>query len=98
MSKFVDFLKDSHHWQHILIGFIASLVVFLLYMVMKSLGWAVILSIGIIAVYSAFIGGAAMEFKDKAYGNKFDFVDLFCTVAGGLIISLLWTVIALLLA
>jgi hypothetical protein len=29
--------------------------------------------------------GVGMEFKDHMYGNNFDFIDLLCTVVGGII-------------
>lgn len=34
-----------------------------------------------------------MEFKDKQYGNKWDWIDLSCTVAGGMMGQLITIVI-----
>lgn len=37
---------------------------------------------------------AGMEFKDRQYGNKFDWLDLFATVLGGIIGQILqWLII-----
>ena len=57
------------------------------------------------AIPSAFIGtilfstGLAfgMEFKDKQYGNKFDWLDIAATMIGGLIGQLLQIIILLII-
>lgn len=62
----MSWLKDSHHWQHIVVG----------------------LSIGILSEdwYSTAISSiptaSALEYKDKKYGNYWDWVDWGLTVGG----------------
>lgn len=42
--------------------------------------------VGFVLTVLCVIGLATgMEFKDKLYGNKFDFIDWLCTFAGGLV-------------
>lgn len=46
--------------------------------------------IGLILTVLAAIGVAGgMEFKDYEYGNKWDWLDFFCTIGGGLVGQLL---------
>ena len=41
--------------------------------------------------------GLGMEFKDKMYGNKFDYTDLNMTIAGGVIGQILQVLLLILL-
>ena len=53
--------------------------------------------IGLIFTILAVIGCAfGMEFKDKQYGNKFDWLDIAATLLGGLIGQLLQIILILL--
>ena len=75
MKKILAFLKNSHHWLHLLGGFVIGLL---------SLGdWytAAIAGLGV---------ASAMEFKDKSWGGDFDWADWTVTVIGaafGLLVS-----------
>lgn len=40
---------------------------------------------------------AGMEFKDKQYGNKWDWIDFGCTIAGGIIGNLIMLLIIILI-
>jgi hypothetical protein len=66
----MNWLKESHRWQHLLGGFVIG-----------------ILSLG--SWYTALLSGAgiasALEFKDKSWGGKWDWLDLIVTIAGVLI-------------
>ena len=54
--------------------------------------------IGAVFTILAVLGAAAgMEFKDKQYGNKWDWVDFWCTIAGGLVGNLITVLIVWLL-
>lgn len=54
--------------------------------------------IGFVLTILAVIGCAfGMEFKDKQYGNEFDWLDIAATVIGGVIGQLLQIVIILLI-
>ena len=66
-DKIMKWLKESHRWQHLLGGFVIGLL---------SLGcW-----------YTAALAGcgiaSALEFKDKSWGGKWDWLDLIVTIAG----------------
>lgn len=53
--------------------------------------------IGLIFTILAVIGCAfGMEFKDKQYGNKFDWLDIAATLLGGLVGQLLQIILILL--
>lgn len=69
MKKVIDFLKESNRWKHLLGGFILGLLSSTLYCA---------------ALVGLSVGGA-LEFKDKSYGDKFDWIDLACTLAGALL-------------
>lgn len=62
----MSWIKDSHHWQHIVLG----------------------LSIGVLSedwystAVSAIPTASALEYKDKAYGNYWDWTDWCLTVGG----------------
>ena len=52
--------------------------------------------IGLVFTILAVLGCAfGMEFKDKQYGNKFDWLDIAATIIGGLIGQLLQIIIIL---
>lgn len=67
MAKIIEWLKDSHRYQHLIGGFIVGL--------------------GSTDVYCAAYTGVgvagALEFKDKSYGNKWDWIDFGLTILGG---------------
>lgn len=66
MAKIIEWLKDSHRYQHLIGGFIVGL--------------------GSTDVYCAAYTGVgvagALEFKDKSYGNKWDWIDFGLTILG----------------
>ena len=54
--------------------------------------------IGLVFTILAVLGCAfGMEFKDKEYGNKFDWLDIFATMIGGAIGQLLQIIIILII-
>lgn len=54
--------------------------------------------IGLIGTILMVIGCAfGMEFKDKQYGNKFDWLDITATIIGGIIGQLLQVILILLI-
>lgn len=63
----MSWLTESHHWQHLLGGFVIG-----------------ILSLG--SWYAALFAGcgiaSALEFKDKSWGGKWDWLDWIVTIAG----------------
>ncbi len=69
MKKVIDFLKESNRWKHLLGGFILGLL-------SSSLYCATLVGLST---------GGALEFKDKEYGNTFDFIDVSCTLTGTLL-------------
>ena len=66
MKKIIDWFKESNRWKHTLGGFIIGII---------SNGWycAALSGIGI---------ASALEFKDMAWGGKWDWIDWGLTVAG----------------
>ena len=66
----MSFLSESHRWQHLVGGILIGLL---------SLGsW-----------YAAALAGcgtaSALEFKDKSWGGKWDWIDWSCTIVGAAI-------------
>lgn len=66
MRKFLDWLKKSNRWKHLVCGILIGIC---------ALDWFT-------ALYSGILTAGALEFKDKAYGNKWDWIDFGLTVAG----------------
>lgn len=67
MKKIVKWFSESNRWKHLLGGIIVGLFAGNLYA----------------AGYSALVAGACLEFKDRAYGGKWDWIDLLLTFLGG---------------
>ena len=67
MNAIIDFLKDSHHFEHLVAG---------LFIGFFSDSWYC-------AEYCSFGIGTAVEVKDYKWGGVFDFVDMLLVVIGG---------------
>lgn len=66
----MSWLTESHRWQHLVGGTLIGLL---------SLG-------NVLAAALAGIGiASALEFKDKSWGGKWDWLDWICTVVGAVI-------------
>lgn len=66
MKKFIAWIKGSNRWKHLAGGLLIGLF---------ASGWYC-------AAYTSVIAGACLEYKDRAYGGKWDWVDLGLTVGG----------------
>ena len=71
MKKLWNWLKESNRWQHIAI----SVMIGLLFD--NLIGTAI----------CAIMVGIALEYKDKAYGGKWDWVDFSLTIAPALVVN-----------
>lgn len=69
MKKLVDWFKESNRWKHLLGGMLIGL---------GANDWYC-------AAYTGTGVGAAMEFKDRQWGGKWDWADLGLTFAGSMI-------------
>lgn len=69
MKKIINWFKESNRWKHLLGGFIVGLC---------ALSWFT-------GLYAGVMVGAALEFKDTMYDNKWDWIDFSLTVAGSII-------------
>ena len=65
----MEWLKTSNRYKHIIGGFIIGLFGNSIYC----------------SLYATTIAAFSLEYKDKASGNVWDWIDLICTVAGSLI-------------
>lgn len=68
MKKILSWFKASNRWKHLGGGFVVGAFSDSTYC----------------AIYSSFLVGAAMEFKDRTWGGNADWIDLLLTWAGGL--------------
>lgn len=68
-TKGMNWLKESHHWQHIVLGLTIGVL---------SEDWY---STAVAAVPTA----SALEYKDKEYGSYWDWVDWGLTVGGAFV-------------
>ena len=71
MKKIWNWLKQSNRWQHLLIG------------IMIGLLFDNLIGTSICALLVA----SALEYKDKAYGGKWDWVDLTLTIVPALVVN-----------
>jgi len=65
----INWFKQSNRWKHLLGGALLGMV---------SNGWYMAILMGAAT-------GGALEFKDKAYGGAWDWIDFSLTVAGAAI-------------
>ncbi len=72
--KLKEWLKESNRWKHLLGGLVIGAC---------SGGWYT-------ALYAGVLTAGALEFKDKAYGCKWDWVDFCITVVGSVLGRLLF--------
>ena len=66
MKKLIEWLKTSSRWKHLLGGILIGLLADTNYC----------------AAYTSAIAGLCLEYKDKAHGGKWDWIDLGLTVGG----------------
>lgn len=68
-KKIGNFVMESNHYKHAIGGFIVGL-----------------LGLGMYgALYASIVAASCLEFKDKAHGGKWDWIDWGFTVFGGII-------------
>lgn len=73
MRKVIEWLKASNRWKHLVGGAVVG---------------AVMVNC-IDSVMASALVGAAMEYKDKAWGGKFDWVDCSLTAVGGVVVAVI---------
>lgn len=69
MNKVINWLKESNRYKHLIGGIILGLIALDVYSM----------------VMLSFCTGAALEYKDKVHGNKWDWIDLSVTMIGAII-------------
>lgn len=72
MRKVIEWLKASNRWKHLVGGAVIGAAMFNV----------------IDAVMACAAVGGALEFKDKAWGGKWDWIDFGLTLAGGVVAGL----------
>lgn len=73
MKKILEWLQSSNRWKHLLGGCVIGICADTCYS----------------AVYTALVAGACLEYKDRAHGGKWDWIDLGLTVLGGILSCLI---------
>ena len=77
MAKFVEFLKSSNRYKHLIGGFLVGLL---------SLGaWN--------AIYSVVVAATCLELKDHLKGGWFDWTDWVFTFVGGWFAAAFWILV-----
>ena len=71
MKKILNWLKESNRWKHLLIGAMIGLLFD------NLIGTSI----------CALLVACALEYKDKAYGGKWDWIDWGITVAPALVVN-----------
>ncbi len=67
--KILDWLKSSNRWKHIVGGAVIG--------AFSGSDYC--------ALYASALSAASLEYKDKVYGGKWDWVDFGLTIAGAII-------------
>lgn len=78
-SKLKSFLMESNRYKHLIGGLLVGLC--------ALSPWA--------AIYSGIIAASCLELKDKLHGCPWDWIDWACTVLGGFIAMIIWTILTL---
>ena len=76
-KKIKAFLLESNHYKHLIGGFAVGMF--------GVNPWA--------ALYAGIMAASCLEFKDAAYGNKWDWTDWAVTVTGALVASGFWCLV-----
>jgi hypothetical protein len=71
--KLLTWLKTSNRYKHIIGGFIIGLFGNSIYC----------------SLYATTIAAFSLEYKDKASGNVWDWIDLICTIFGGILSTII---------
>lgn len=69
MNKLINFIKQSNRWKHLIGGFIVG--------VMGNDAYC--------SIYAGAIAASCLEYKDKAHGGEWDWIDWMMTIAGSII-------------
>lgn len=69
MKKVIEWFKQSNRWKHFAGGGVIGLCADTTYC----------------AAYASAIAGASMEYKDRAHGGKWDWIDLGLTIVGAVL-------------
>ena len=77
MKKIVEWIMLSNRWKHLVGGFAIGVSVD---------DWFA-------AIYAGVLTAGALEYKDKAYGGNWDWIDLGLTVAGTCVEQLVRTIV-----
>ncbi len=77
MNKIISFLKKSNRYKHLIGGFLVGMI--------GCAPWA--------ALYASIVAASCLELKDRLYGNKWDWTDWACTVAGGILAMAIWLIV-----
>lgn len=69
MNKLFNFIRQSNRWKHLIGGFIIG----------------VIGNDAYCSIYAGAIAASCLEYKDKTYGGKWDWIDWAMTTTGSII-------------
>ncbi|MCM1068254.1 MAG: hypothetical protein NC418_11845 [Muribaculaceae bacterium] len=74
MNKLLAWLRESNRWKHLVGGFAVGVLAAGAYS----------------ALYAATVAASCLEFKDRAHGCRWDWIDWALTVAGGAVAAAAW--------
>lgn len=69
MKKLIEWIKTSNRWKHLVGGYLIG--------AFSDSDYC--------ALYASALSAACLEYKDKAHGGKWDWVDFGCTFAGAVV-------------
>ena len=75
MKKLIKWLSVSNRWKHLVGGLIIGIFAF---------GWFTAMSDGVLTA-------GALEYKDRAHGGKWDWIDFALTVVGAFVGGLIFS-------
>lgn len=76
MNKIIAFLRKSNRYKHLLGGFLVGIC--------ASCPWH--------GLYAAVVAASCLELKDRLRGSRWDWIDWFMTVIGGVIAAVFWLI------
>lgn len=85
MNKLINWLKQSNRYKHLLFGIYILITYFALSLLLLSI-FNTIATISIISSMAVITHMVTAEYKDRQYGNKFDYTDI---LAGAVSVILL---------
>ena len=89
----IEWLRNSNHWKHLVVG----LGIHIFYLVSLLLFNCSEIGLIVIPFLSTALFMIAVDLKDKMWGGKFDWEDVFAGIIPSIVLSIITTILIIIL-